>query len=181
MSRHPPWSAVITRRPWPSGARPSRWRAGIASRPLASRTSSDTPRKMTVRPLLAFGPAVSPPSPFLPATDRPLRLGEVSTQQQRKSRASDPSEGCPRSPTSTHFLPLRRTIRADNRDGQRISVGGTTTYAKNTTMTICLKMMNLRVKPKEISHVTSNALVLAYVRSIPTRDALVVFVHVMTL
>jgi hypothetical protein len=53
-------------------------------------------------------------------------------------------------PTSTHFLPLRRTIRADKSGGQRISVGGTTTYAKNTTMIKHLKMMHLQRKSKEI-------------------------------
>src|SRR6185437_1470829 len=153
----------------------------MASRPLASSTSSDTPRKMTGRPWPPFGPAGSPPSPFLPATDRPLRLGEVSAHEQRKSRASDPSQGRPRSPTSTHFLPLRRTIRADKRGGQRIFVGGTTTYAKKTTTTNCLKMMHLRRKSNGICQVTRNAALLTYVRSIHMRLGAVVFVHVMTL
>src|SRR6185437_21690 len=84
-------------------------------------------------------------------------------------------------PTSTHFLPLRRTIRADKRGGQRIFVGGTTTYAKKTTMTNCLKMMHLRRKSNGICQVTRNAALLTYVRSIHMRLGAVVFVHVMTL
>src|SRR5882672_2684480 len=70
MSRQPPWSAVITTWPLLGDARPSRCRAGTATRPLASRTSSDTPRKTAAPSALPF-PACSPGFSLPPTAANP--------------------------------------------------------------------------------------------------------------
>src|SRR6185437_2574761 len=101
MSRQPPRSAVMMSRPPPYDARASRCRAGTARRPLASSTSSETPRKTTGRP--APLPVPSARSPFVPTATRPPPPSEVSAHEPTRREDSLSRHIGPLSPTFYHF------------------------------------------------------------------------------